>query len=178
VCVQGLGDATQPLRVGGRAQGHAELVGEVRGQVERAVVEQRDAPIVLRPLRARDDVVVTPDASGAYRVTSDRVERWVSMLPSENREAMRYLEGRLRRAGVEKALIKAGARVGDDVVVDDLVFEFRPDPEQLPPDEREAALAAERAAEAEARGETGEVEDDDWSGWDDGWEELDGDDDL
>ncbi len=154
----------------------AELVGEARGAAEEADVAEADAPVVLRPLRARDDVQVTRDDSGAYRVSSDRVERWVRMLPSGNREAMRYLEGRLRRAGVEKALVKAGARHGDEVVIDDLLFEFRPDPHQLPPDERDAALAAERAeelAELEADEDLEEWDDAtlqgaDWS--DDGWE--------
>lgn len=125
----------------------AELVNEVRGVAEETATEPEDAPVVLRPLRARDDVVVNRVSSGAYRVASDRIERWAAMLPSDNREALRYLEGRLRRAGVEKALIKAGARKGDEVVIGELLFEFRPDPHQLPPAERDAALAAERAEE-------------------------------
>ena len=144
----------------------AELVTEVRGVAEEAAVAAEDAPVVLRPLRARDDVVVTRDDSAAYRVTSDRVERWVAMLPNENREAMRYLEGRLRRAGVEKALVRAGARTGDEVVIGDLLFEFRPDPHQLPAEEREAALAAERAEELEEAAADEEL-DDDWDDWDD-----------
>ncbi len=150
----------------------AELVGEARERAEATAVADEEAPVVLRPLRARDDLEVSRDDSGAYRVSSARVERWVRMLPSDNREAMRYLEGRLRRAGVEKALVKAGARKGDDVVIDDLFFEFRPDPHQLPPDEREAALAEERAAdllddeldELGADDELADVED-----WDDDW---------
>jgi GTP-binding protein len=125
----------------------AELVNEVRGVAQEAAAEPDDAPVVLRPLRARDDVAVNRVSSGAYRVSSDRIERWVAMLPSDNREALRYLEGRLRRAGVEKALVRAGARKGDEVVIGELLFEFRPDPHQLPPDERDAALAAERAEE-------------------------------
>lgn len=167
----------------------AELVGEARGAAEQADVAAAEAPVVLRPLRARDDVQITRDDSGAYRVSSDRVERWVRMLPAENREAMRYLEGRLRRAGVEKALVKAGARHGDEVVIDDLLFEFRPDPHQLPPVERDAALAAERAeelADADRRGEAWAQDElaadaeldaeidhdaDAWEHWeDDGWE--------
>lgn len=147
----------------------AQLVIEARGAQERAEVAADDAPVVLRPLRARDDVVVTRD-SGAFRVSSSRVERWVRMLPSENREAMRYLEGRLRRAGVEKALVKAGARKGDEVVIDDLVFEFRPDPHQLPPAERDAALAAERAEDLGEEYDEFAADDEldeDWDDWED-----------
>ncbi len=151
----------------------AELVGDARERAEAVEVAAEDAPVVLRPLRTRDDLEVTRDDSGAFRVASARVERWVRMLPAENREAMRYLEGRLRRAGVEKALVKAGARKGDDVVIDDLVFEFRPDPHQLPPDERDAALAEERAADLtdEEVAELDADDDlDDIDGWDDDWD--------
>ena len=149
----------------------AQLVIEARGAQERAEVAADDAPVVLRPLRARDDVLVSLEDSGAYRVSSERVERWVRMLPSENREAMRYLEGRLRRAGVEKALVKAGARKGDEVVIDDLVFEFRPDPHQLPPAERDAALAAERAEDLGEEYDEFAADDEldeDWDDWEDG----------
>lgn len=125
----------------------ASLVGQAP-RTPRTTDREDDGPVVLRPLRARDDVVVGRHHSGAFEVTSRRVERWVSMLPTDNREAMRYLAGRLRRAGVEKQLIRAGARAGDDVVIGDLVMSFTPDPRDLPEDEREAALAAERAADA------------------------------
>ncbi len=69
------------------------------------------------------------------------------MLPIEDREAARYLQGRLRRAGVEKALVTAGARAGDEVVIGEAVFDFEPDLDDLPQDERDAVLAAEAEAE-------------------------------
>jgi GTP-binding protein len=122
---------------------------------------------VLRPLRSRDDVVVGRAADGAYTVSSARVERWVSMLPTDNPEAMRYLAGRMRRAGVERKLVRAGARAGDDVVIGDLVMTFTPDPRDLPEEEREAMLAAELAADLAEDGE----ELDDVDDWDDDWAE-------
>ena len=84
------------------------------------------------------------------RVAGRRVERWVQMLPLEIPDAVRYLQGRLRRAGVEKALVKAGARAGDDVVIGDTVFEFDPDVEDLPEEERLAILAADEDDEVDA----------------------------
>ncbi|MDA2984183.1 MAG: Obg family GTPase CgtA, partial [Actinomycetota bacterium] len=77
------------------------------------------------------------------RVVSDRVERWVAMLPVEEPGAARYLQGRMRRAGVERALIAAGARQGDTVVIGDIEWAFRPEIDDLPPEEREAVLAGE-----------------------------------
>jgi len=71
------------------------------------------------------------------------VERWVAMLPIDDPGAARYLQGRLRRAGVERALVAAGARRGDVVLIGDVEFAFDPDPQDLPPEEREALLAGE-----------------------------------
>ncbi|MFP5310772.1 MAG: GTPase ObgE [Actinomycetes bacterium] len=99
--------------------------------------------VVLRPVRRRDDFTVGRHVTGAFEVAGERVERWVRMLPLDNPEAVRYLQGRMRRAGIEKALVDAGARQGDEVVIDQVVFEFDPDPRDLPEEEREALLAGE-----------------------------------
>lgn len=40
---------------------------------------------------------------------------------------MAYLQGRLKRAGVEEALRTAGAEPGDDVEIAGAVFVYRPD---------------------------------------------------
>jgi GTPase len=50
---------------------------------------------------------------------------------------------------VERALIEAGARAGDEVVIGDAVFDFEPELDDLPPEEREAVLAAEAEADLE-----------------------------
>ncbi len=102
-----------------------------------------DEEAVLRPTPTGEDFQVGRDDSGAFEVTGTRIERWVQMLPLGDREAVRYLQGRLRRAGVDRALVSAGARAGDDVVIGDSVFEFEPDIDDLPAEEREAILAAE-----------------------------------
>jgi GTPase len=101
------------------------------------------APVVLRPKALAAPVSVEREEDGAFRVVSRRVERWVAMLPVEEPDAARYLQGRMRRAGVEKALIAAGARVGDTVVIGGVEFAFQPELDDLPPEEREAVLAGE-----------------------------------
>ena len=58
---------------------------------------------------------------------------------------VRYLQGRMRRAGVESALVAAGARAGDEVIIGETVFEFAPLLEDLPEAERLAILADEDA---------------------------------
>jgi GTPase len=123
------------------------LVTEERDRVglrREEVVADADTEVVLRPVRrGQRDFTISRDDSAAYVVTGERVERWVQMLPLEQHDAIRHLQGRLRRAGVESALIDAGARAGDEVVIGDAVFDFDPDLDDLPPEERAAVLAGE-----------------------------------
>jgi GTPase len=109
-------------------------------------VEESAEPVVLRPGGYAAPVRIELDEAGTFRVVSTRVERWVAMLPIDDPGAARYLQGRMRRAGVERALVTAGARRGDTVVIGDVEFAFDPELEDLPPEEREAFLAGEADA--------------------------------
>lgn len=122
-----------------------ELVDEL-GPARDLAAEEGTEPVVLRPRGHAAPVRVEADEDGSYRVVSDRVERWVAMLPLEDVGAARYLQGRMRRAGVERALVAAGARKGDPVVIGDIEFAFDPELDDLPPEEREAVLAGEMDA--------------------------------
>lgn len=82
---------------------------------------------VLRPASDVQDFTIERTDEG-YRVRGDRVERWVVMTDLGNDEAVRYLQHRLARAGVERALVAAGARAGDPVEVAGVVFDFEPEP--------------------------------------------------
>ncbi|MDQ4130936.1 MAG: Obg family GTPase CgtA, partial [Actinomycetota bacterium] len=92
---------------------------------------------------------------GRFVVRGRRVERWVQMTPVDNPEAVRYLQGRLRREGVERRLAAAGARAGDEVVIGGVVFDFRPDLEDLPEEEREALAAGLDQEPGEVQAERG-----------------------
>ena len=119
-----------------------QLVDELGPSLEVGPVEDSE-PVVLRPAGHAAPVRVEVEEDGAFRVVSERVERWIAMLPVEDPGAARYLQGRMRRAGVERALVAAGARQGDTVVIGDLEFAFDPELDDLPPEEREAVLAGE-----------------------------------
>ena len=54
------------------------------------------------------------------------MQRWVRMTDLDNAEAVRYLQDRMQRAGVEQALLDAGATPGDDVEISGRVFTFEP----------------------------------------------------
>ena len=136
--VSGVGLDTLRYRLG-------QLVDELGPSLEVGPAEDAE-PVVLRPVGHAAPVRVEVEEDGAYRVVSERVERWVAMLPVEDPGAARYLQGRMRRAGVERALVAAGARQGDTVVIGDLEFSFDPELDDLPPEEREAVLAGEADA--------------------------------
>ncbi len=127
------------LRLGVLVDGLARPAGEVPGSAAAAADAE---PVVLRPTALEGPVRVEATPEG-YRVLSRRVERWVAMLPLDVPEAVRHLQGRMRRAGVERALVAAGARAGDTVLIGPEEFAFDPDLADLPPDEREAVLAGE-----------------------------------
>ncbi|MDX1511498.1 MAG: GTPase ObgE, partial [Nitriliruptorales bacterium] len=120
-------------------------LGEIVARARASEPDDQDATdeVLIRLLpEARFDIGVLAD--GTWRVSGTQVERWIAMLPLDNPDAVRYLQGRLRRAGVDRALVEAGARDGDDVVIGDVIFEFEPELDDLPAEEREAILAAEQ----------------------------------
>jgi GTPase len=69
-------------------------------------------------------VSVSRTDSGGYRVNGRAVERMVIMTEMENAEAVAHLQQRLYHAGVEDALVKAGANDGDEVTIGPVTFTF------------------------------------------------------
>lgn len=67
---------------------------------------------------------VVPLGGGAFRVEGPQVERMVVQTDWENEEAIAFLQHRLKRLGVEKALEKAGAVDGDEIRIVGRAFEF------------------------------------------------------
>lgn len=126
----------------------AQVVAQQR-QSQATAASERDGELVIRFEDAASDFAVARDEA-TFRVSGERIERWVQMTPLGNPEAVRYLQGRLRRAGVERALVEAGARTGDEVAIGDAVFDFEPDLDDLPTAERELVLAGERDADEDA----------------------------
>ncbi|MPZ72177.1 MAG: GTPase ObgE [Nitriliruptorales bacterium] len=104
----------------------ATLVRAVRARRAAAHDEEVVARPVLRPT-AQSDPIVVERAGEGWRVRSRRVERWVVMTDLGNEEAVRHLQARMVRAGVEQALEDAGARRGDAVEIAGAVFDFEPE---------------------------------------------------
>jgi len=93
------------------------LVGEAR--------EAEPAPepfVLLRP--AEEGFSVLRDDDGAWRVTGRSAERAVAMADLTNIEALEYVQQRLRKLGVERALARAGAREGDVVRIGPVELDY------------------------------------------------------
>jgi GTP-binding protein len=112
-------------------RGVPELVGRLSRMVDeaRAEVTTDEGMIVIhRPLP--EGFAVERVAEGEFRVVGRVAERAVALNDVTSDEAADYVQGRLRRIGVDRALVRAGARDGDVVHIGELAFEwFRDQPE-------------------------------------------------
>ena len=63
-------------------------------------------------------------SDGIFRVSGPQVERMVIQTDLENEEAIAFLQHRLKRIGVEKALLDAGAVDGDEIRILGVAFSF------------------------------------------------------
>jgi GTP-binding protein len=62
-----------------------------------------------------------------FRVGGKRVLQAVRMTNFENEEAIRYLQRKLKRMGLFKALKRMGAEDGQTIAIEDFEFEYHPD---------------------------------------------------
>lgn len=105
-------------------QGVDEFLGRLGTLVDEAR-EAEPAPepfVVLRP--AEEGFAVVRDDDGAWRVTGRAAERVVAMADLTNIEAMEYVQMRLRKMGVERALQRAGAQEGDLVRIGPVELDY------------------------------------------------------
>ncbi len=74
---------------------------------------------------------------GVFRVSGKAVERMVVQTEWDNEEAVAYLQKRLDRIGVEKALADAGAQTGDEIRIVGRSFGFENPDEMMPEEDTE-----------------------------------------
>jgi GTP-binding protein len=93
--------------------------------VEGAAAADNRAFVVHRP--APEGVRIERDATGTLVVKGRAAERAVAVSDLTNAQALAYVQGRLRRLGVDRALARAGAREGDTVRIGAFSFEYQRD---------------------------------------------------
>jgi GTP-binding protein len=108
-------------------EGLRPLLGRLADLVRRAREKAPRPPryVVHRPEPA--GVAVEKDGYRAWVVEGRAARRAVALSDLTNPEALTYAQGRLRRLGVDRALVRAGARPGDRVRIGDFEFDYEPD---------------------------------------------------
>jgi GTP-binding protein len=103
------------------------LQGELGTLVEQARAQEpsKEGFIVHRP--QPEGVVVTREDDGSLTVHGKEAQRAVALNDLTNEEALAYVQARLTRIGVYRALGRAGAREGDTVRIGSLTFGYEPD---------------------------------------------------
>ena len=82
--------------------------------------------MVFRPA-ATSGFVVERLAPGSFAVNGRGIERLLARYDIDNEDAMAYLEGRLRKIGVLRALEAEGFEAGDDLEIAGVAFELDPE---------------------------------------------------
>lgn len=108
-------------------QGVSHLVGELTTLVQRARKERASAEayVIHRPIP--QGITIDRDPDGTYVVVGKDAERVVALNDLTSLEAQQYIQYRLEKMGVFRALQKAGAREGDKVRIAEHTFEYQPD---------------------------------------------------
>lgn len=118
-------DSERPIRLSAvTGEGMGELVGAMRRLVERSRSEEvvDEGFVTLRPVPEGIEVVRTDD--GGFEVLGRQALRAVALSDLTDPDAMDEVQRRLDSLGVEKALVRAGVREGDPVVIGDFSFEY------------------------------------------------------
>lgn len=106
----------------------ATRVHELREQAQRSVEhnESNTYEQIWEYKRQRADAQFKVEklSDGVYQVVGNKIERIVVQTDWNNEEAIVYLQHRLKRLGVERALERAGAVDGDEIRIVGRAFEF------------------------------------------------------
>lgn len=104
----------------------AQRVHDLRLAAADEPVPEYDQVWELKRKQRDARITVVQEEAHAWRVSGKNIERMVIQTEWNNEEAVAFLQRRMERAGVERALARAGAQSGDEVRVMDIAFEYEP----------------------------------------------------
>ena len=105
-------------------EGLDRAVGAMAKLVRESRSEEPETSAITIHRPAPEGIAIERGDDGSFIVVGRAAERAVALNDLTNEEAQEYVQQRLTKLGVDKALAKAGAREGDVVVVGNLVFDY------------------------------------------------------
>lgn len=105
-------------------EGLDRAVGALADLVRANRAEEPESAAITIHRPAPEGIAIERGDDGSFIVVGRAAERAVALNDLTNEEAQEYVQQRLTKLGVDKALAKAGAREGDTVVVGNLVFDY------------------------------------------------------
>ena len=105
-------------------EGLDRAVGAMADLVRESRAEEPETSSITIHRPAPEGIAIERGDDGSFIVLGRAAERAVALNDLTNEEAQEYVQQRLTKLGVDKALAKAGAREGDVVVVGNLVFDY------------------------------------------------------
>jgi GTP-binding protein len=109
-------------------EGVRELVGRVATMVSdqrNQVATPSSAIVIHRP--EPEGFAVERESDGTFVVLGRKAERAVALNDLTNADALAYVQDRLKRLGVDRALSRAGAQSGDHVRIGGFEFDYEDD---------------------------------------------------
>jgi GTPase len=108
-------------------QGVTEVLRRLAALVEeaRAAEPEPEGFVVIHP--EVEGVTVAREGEHEFRVAGRQAERAVALSDVTDRQALAYIDARMKRLGVDRALARAGAQAGDVVHIGAFSFEYEPD---------------------------------------------------
>ena len=108
-------------------QGVTDVVRRLAALVDeaRAAEPEPEGFVVIHP--EVEGVTVAREGEHEFRIAGRQAERAVALSDVTDRQALAYIDDRMKRLGVTKALARAGAQAGDVVHIGAFSFEYEPD---------------------------------------------------
>jgi GTP-binding protein len=103
------------------------LVGAMADEVRAARSAEPEPEVFTIHRPHPEGFTIEREDDGSYRVVGRPAERAVALSDLTNLQALEYAQHRLKKLGVDRALVRAGVREGDTVRIGRLVFDFEPD---------------------------------------------------
>ncbi|MDQ1404291.1 MAG: GTPase [Actinomycetota bacterium] len=104
-----------------------QLTGRLGDLVDEARATEPEGQTFTIHRPEPEGLLVERSDDGGFVIRGRPVERAVAVSDITNPQALEYVQGRLKRLGVDRALARAGAREGDIVHIGGFSFEYTPD---------------------------------------------------